>query len=392
LPLRSGGSDLKRRAMLLFFLIVFSVYGLINFYIGLRFWQALPVQSPWRTVFLCAFLVISLSFLAGRFLERAWVSPLSEGLVWIGSFHLAAMLYLFLALFLLDVLRLVLWIFPGSLAGALQTYRGWILFGLMTGVGLLILFGHLNALHPRLRSMELSLAKPFGARNMRVAVISDIHLGTIIGRRHLDRIVQMVNDLQADLILLPGDIVDEDLGPVIRENLGESLGSMKARYGVYAVTGNHEYIGGADAACHYLEDHGITVLRDSAVTLSNGIQIIGREDRSIRQFAGKERKSLTELLKGLDRGQPLLLLDHQPFHLDEGVQAGIDLQLSGHTHHGQLWPLNYLTQAIYELSWGYLRRGSTHIYVSCGVGTWGPPVRTGNSPEILLFTLRGREE
>jgi predicted MPP superfamily phosphohydrolase len=105
------------------------------------------------------------------------------------------------------------------------------------------------------------------------------------------------------------------------------------------------------------------------------------------QFSDNRRKALKELVAGIDRSAPLILMDHQPFGLEEGVENGIDLQLSGHTHHGQLWPLNYITRAIYQVSWGYVKLGETHVYVSCGVGTWGPPVRTGNRPEILDITL-----
>jgi predicted MPP superfamily phosphohydrolase len=153
------------------------------------------------------------------------------------------------------------------------------------------------------------------------------------------------------------------------------------------VTGNHEYIGGADEACRYLEEHGIRVLRDSVVTLPDGLQIVGREDRAMRQFAGRARKSLNDLLSGLDSSKPVLMMDHQPFQLEEVSRAGVDVQLSGHTHHGQIWPLNYITGAMYEISRGYRRIGRTHFYVSSGAGTWGPPVRLGNTPEIVLLTL-----
>jgi predicted MPP superfamily phosphohydrolase len=153
------------------------------------------------------------------------------------------------------------------------------------------------------------------------------------------------------------------------------------------VTGNHEYIGGVEQAVAYLREHGVTVLRDSCVTLPSGVIIAGREDRSSSSFAGKKRKDLSEILDGADTSKPVILMDHQPFHLEEAEHAGVDFQLSGHTHHGQLWPLNYITNAIYEISWGYLRKGATQYYVSCGAGTWGPPVRLGNRPEILHFRI-----
>jgi predicted MPP superfamily phosphohydrolase len=223
---------------------------------------------------------------------------------------------------------------------------------------------------------------------LRIVAASDIHLGTIIGRKRLRSIVDRINSLEPDVVLLPGDIVDEDLAPVIRENLGETLRSIRSNQGVFAVTGNHEHIGGAGPACAYLAEHGITMLRDSVARLEGGIYIVGREDRSSAGFGGRKRKTLESLMADVDTAYPVVLMDHQPFGLEEAAGKGIDLQLSGHTHHGQLWPLNKITEAVYELSWGETVKGETHFYVSSGVGTWGPPVRTGNRPEIVLIRLR----
>jgi len=380
--------------MVLFFLVALAILALVNFYICFRGWQALPPHSLWRTGFLVAILFFSLSFVAGRLLERVWLSPVSEALAWIGSYWLAAMLYFFLAVLAIDILRLLLLIFPvvpENVLEAVRRERHWILVGTVGLVALLLVAGHLNAAFPRVRELDLTLERPLREGRLRVVVASDIHLGTIIGRQRCDRIVQTINRLEPDLVLLPGDVVDEDLGPVIRENLGESLRAIKARYGVFAVTGNHEYIGGADEACRYLEEHGIRVLRDSVVTLPDGLQIVGREDRAMRQFAGRARKSLNDLLSGLDSSKPVLMMDHQPFQLEEVSRAGVDVQLSGHTHHGQIWPLNYITGAMYEISRGYRRIGRTHFYVSSGAGTWGPPVRLGNTPEIVVLTLHSPE-
>jgi len=123
------------------------------------------------------------------------------------------------------------------------------------------------------------------------------------------------------------------------------------------------------------------------LVVKNSFTIVGREDRSYNRGSARRRKSLEELMKGVDRSLPVILMDHQPFALEEAVSHSVDLQLSGHTHHGQLWPFNFITKRVYELSWGYLKKGATHIYVSCGVGTWGPPVRTGNRPEIVNIKL-----
>jgi hypothetical protein len=170
---------------------------------------------------------------------------------------------------------------------------------------------------------------------------------------------------------------------VIRQNLGEQLKQIHSKYGIYAVTGNHEYIGGVEAACAYLTEHGIVMLRDTSVVIDDAFVIVGREDVSRRQFGGHHRKTYEELLSGIRMTMPIISMDHQPMHLIEAEQAGIDLQLSGHTHNGQIWPFNYIARAVYELSWGYLKKGSTQYYVSCGVGTWGPPMRSGNRPEIV---------
>ena len=250
-----------------------------------------------------------------------------------------------------------------------------------------VLYGYINACSFRVRKLDLTIAKQTNMKKMNIVAVSDIHLGTIVGRKRFYKIVNKINELNPDLILLPGDIVDENLAPVIRKNLGEALLHLKSEFGVYAITGNHEYIGGVESAVNYLEQHGVTLLRDSVVKVIDSIYIVGREDRSIRQFNGKQRKKLVELMRNVDKNFPVILMDHQPFGLNEAEENGFDLQLSGHSHHGQLWPINFITNAVYEKSWGYLKKGSTHIYVSCGVGTWGPPVRIGSRPEILHIVV-----
>jgi predicted MPP superfamily phosphohydrolase len=126
--------------------------------------------------------------------------------------------------------------------------------------------------------------------------------------------------------------------------------------------------------------------------MPNGVPIIGREDRDSRRFKGIQRKALSELVKDTDLSGSLIVIDHQPMNLDEIVAAGIDLQLSGHTHHGQMWPFNYITSKMYRLSRGYERIGKTHFIVSSGYGTWGPPIRLASRSEIYLITLKFKSE
>jgi hypothetical protein len=380
----------------IFFTIFFTLYGLINFYVFLRGWQAIPPDSALRTPYAVVFWTMALSFIAGRFLERVALSTLSDIIVWVGSFWLAAFAYFTLIALLIDLLRLFNYIvpfFPSFITRNYARAKEMTALGAVLLVTCTIAIGYFNARTPRLRTLKLHIDKSVDSlTTLNLAVASDIHLGTIIGRSRLNAIVETINGLEPDLILLPGDIVDEDLRPVIKQNLGETLRKLKARYGVLAITGNHEYIGGVEEACRYLQEHSITVLRDSSIRVNNSLFVVGREDRSISQFAGKKRKPLEELMTQVDKRFPVILMDHQPFGLDEAVRQGVDLQLSGHTHHGQIWPFQYITKAVYELSWGYLKRGVTHSYVSSGVGTWGPPVRIGNTPEIVNIQLTFGQE
>jgi predicted MPP superfamily phosphohydrolase len=250
------------------------------------------------------------------------------------------------------------------------------------------LAGFVNARIPRVVRLELPVEKPFpGGRPLHITMVSDVHLGTLIGKRKAEKLVSMINAGKPDLILFAGDLVDEDIAPVIRKDVGVSLLKLKAPLGVYAITGNHEYIGGVEKAVRYLSDHNIRYLRDTVECIGGGIYLVGREDKDRERFSGKPRKALGELLSGIDRSLPVILLDHQPFNLEKAAGQGIDLQLSGHTHHGQVWPFNYITKAMYSISWGYRKIGHTHFYVSCGFGTWGPPIRLGNRPEIVQITL-----
>lgn len=376
---------MKKSSLLIFLTIVFSVYGLVNLYIFMTGWHAIPVD--YLFFYSILYLFLSSSYILGRILERRSLNLVSGIFVWIGSLWLAAMVYFLLFSFLLDALRITALIAGISIRTLYADYEQLkliVFFAVMVLVTVIVIWGFINAGNPRIKKLDISINKKAGKLNgLRIAVASDIHLGTIICRKRLEKIVEKINGLEADIILLPGDVVDEDLGPVIKQNLGELLRTIKSKYGVFAVTGNHEYIGGVEPAVKYLTEHGITELRDSYIKIADSFYIIGREDLSGKQFGGRWRKPLAEIMEGIDKSMPLILMDHQPAKLREAELAGIDLQLSGHTHHGQLWPFNYITKKIYEVSMGYKKKGKTNYYVSCGVGTWGPPIRTGNRPEII---------
>lgn len=372
----------------IFFGLVLVVYSAINYYIFVRGYQSLPADGIWKRTYLIAFLFLSSSFIIGRVLEKVWLSPVSDFFTWTGSFWLAFMLYFFLIVLAIDIVRLGDLVF-GFLPDFSQKFKTGVLLGSLLLVTAVVAIGHINAVKPRIKELQIQVDKKAENRNaLTIAFVSDIHLGTIIGPRRVSKLVQRMNELKPDLILLGGDIVDEDLAPVLRHNLGESLRKLRAPLGVIGITGNHEYIGGAGPAVQYLEEHGITMLRDTAIVIDNSFIVAGREDRDKPRFAGKGRKTVDSLMHDANVSLPIILLDHQPFDLDRKMMTGADLTLSGHTHHGQMWPLNYITKAIFEVSWGYKKKGDMHVYVSSGYGSWGPPVRIGNRPEIVLIKIK----
>ncbi len=355
----------------------------------MRGWQGIEDISYLRPAYSILFLLLAASFIAGRMLERKKCNVLSRELVYIGSFWLAAMLYFFLFAVLIDVTRFAMTLFAKHPAFIFQDY---IKFKLILTAGVIIITmitlicGWVNAATPRLKKLNIKINKKATRKSFKIAVVSDIHLGVIIGKKRLQKIIDVINKTDADLVLFPGDVVDEDIRPVIENDLGSLFKSINTKNKIYSVTGNHEYIGGVEAACHYLNEHSVNVLRDKTILIDNFLYLVGREDISFRKNEIR-RMPLEELMKNVDKNLPVILMDHQPYKLEEAEKNGVDVQLSGHTHHGQLFPLNLITKKIYEKSWGYLKKGSTHYYISCGAGTWGPPIRIGNHPEVIELNL-----
>jgi hypothetical protein len=383
-------------AFIIFFSVILLVYSLVNYYLFIRGWQALSGAPALRPAYLTVFIIIFLSCVIGRVLMSVHPGTISSIMIWVGSFWLGCMLYFFLFILLLDIVRMFngwFHFFPGFITNNYENAKLVTMLVAVVTVAVIITSGYINALNVRVKKLEIYIPKKAGhLHELNVVMASDIHLGTIVGRNRFDKMVNLINALNPDIVLFAGDLVDEDIGPVIRRNLGEMLLAIKSRYGVYAIPGNHEYIGGATKAFDYLTKHGVIILRDSSVCIDSSFWLAGRDDRDKKRFTGHDRKEVSELLGPLDKSLPIILMDHQPFAFNKAVEAGANLQLSGHTHNGQLWPFNYITAATYELDWGYLKKGNTQFYISCGAGTWGPPIRIGNRPEIvkikILFTCK----
>jgi hypothetical protein len=377
--------------MVVFLLIALSIYGLANFYIGRRGAQALASEPGARRVFLVLFVVMAVSFPLGRILATHVRGPLSAALSWVGMFHMAVMLYGLMAVIAVDLVRLVNAFVPFLPKGLISNARtGPVVFIAATGaVVLTIVAGAWNATRLRTIDLDLRLPRHGGAVDrMTVVLASDLHLGALVGPSRLEKVVGRINALSPDVVLLAGDVVDESVTPEIEARLGAIMRLLRPRLGVFAVPGNHEFFSGLEQNLACLRSCGVTVLEDQAARVGDAFLLVGRRDpSSLKQ--GERRLSIPGILNaaGLDRDLPVVVLDHQPVHLEEAQTAGAALQLSGHTHDGQVFPFGLINGLIYELNWGYRRRGGTQFYVTSGAGTWGPPVRIGSRAEVVRIRL-----
>jgi predicted MPP superfamily phosphohydrolase len=377
--------------MVLFLAIALSIYGLVNFYIGRRGAQALAGAPGARRAFLILFTGLALAMPLGRVLMAVARGRASSVLVEIGNFQMAVMLYGLLAVLAIDLVRLVNAFIPVLPKGLLLNSRtGPAVFVAATGaVVLTIVAGAWNA--TRLATVELDLKVPRKAgavERLTVVAASDLHLGAIVGPKRLAKVVERVTALEPDVVLFAGDIVDESVTPEIESKLGAIMRLLRPRLGVFAVPGNHEFFSGLETNLACLRSCGVIVLEDQAVRVGEAFILVGRRDPSSLKVQ-ETRLSIEGILNnsGFARDLPVVVLDHQPVRLEEADKAGAALQISGHTHDGQIFPFGLINKLIYELNWGYLRKGATHYYVTSGAGTWGPPVRIGSRAEVVRIRL-----
>jgi predicted MPP superfamily phosphohydrolase len=368
--------------------VILLIFGLINFYIGwhgkLYLEHVLRLQPG--PLYWIVFWPIVFSYVLGRLGQRYLPHGLSSFLKLIGSYWLAIMLYAFYMLPFADIAAGLLALLSVASTVYVPVLGHLVLLSLLV----LMIRGSWNARSPVVRRYEAVIAKNGGARKeLRIAVASDLHLGTLVGNKQLQVFVERMNSLNPDLILLPGDIIDDDIKPFIRQQMGSIMKQLRSRLGIYAVLGNHEYIGGhIKEFTEQMNACGIEVLLDRSVLIEDSFYVIGRKDKAVERFGKDGRLELEALLAGVDKARPLILLDHQPYALDKAEAAGVDVMLSGHTHRGQMAPNHWITGRLFELDWGYLKKGALHAIVSSGFGTWGPPVRIGSRSEIIELVIR----
>ncbi len=366
-----------------FFFIVISVYLLINSYIFIRGWQVLPPTFTSRLVYSVLFVVVALLFLVAMGGRNVLPLGLLKVIYAIGTTWLVCMMYFFLFFLLTDIIGLLNhWIhfLPENITTHFRQIQ---VYGVSMVILIMLIAGYYKFMHPSINTYDIKINKKAGDRKeLRVIELSDIHLGLLIDNKRFSKYVDKVNALKPDIILIAGDVVDNSTRPLNEWKMEEQLNRLQAPLGVYMCLGNHEYISGIDDSLDFLKKTKIKLLVDSVAHVDNSFWVIGRNDHTVRA-----RKSLKNLVAETDNSQPIFLLDHQPYNLADAEKNGVDFQLSGHTHNGQLWPGNYIVKKIYEVGHGYKQKGNLHVYVSSGLTLWGPLFRIGTESEIAVFNI-----
>lgn len=368
------------RMKIVFFLTVFTFILLMSFYVTLRGWQMLQPFHNVRIAYLVANISLFVILFSSFVTRNALPDSIAKIQSFIGFSYLIWLIFMLMAFFITDLVRLANLAFHFAPDG-IKVIRYWsfVISSILIIISMIVgnyRFNHPEIIHHTLKSTKQSQHKVY-----RIVAASDLHLGVAIDKKMLQEYVAMINAQKPDIVLLAGDIADHSTEPIIRQNMAEEFRSIKSKFGVFAVSGNHEYFGENPYQLQkYLESAGVTYLRDSAVLVDTSLYIVGRDDK-----INPNRASLKNIIQNIDKSKSIILMDHQPFNLEEAEQNKVDLQVSGHTHNGQFFPGNLIVKNMYEVAHGYLKKGNTHVYVSSGLGIWGPQYRIGTQSELVVI-------
>jgi uncharacterized protein len=382
-------------SFLLFFAIITLVVLGVHYYLWQRLVRAPDLGATWHRWGTALFAGFALLTPLGLVISRALPRPASSWFAWIAySWMGVAVLLLFLLLGS-ELLRGAVHTASAALSHPIDPARRTLLSrGIAGAAGLLALglagVGAASALgQVGVRSVRVPLRRlPSSLSGFKIVQLSDVHIGPTIGRAFLKDVVDRVNSLSPDVVVITGDLVDGSVDS-LRDDVAP-LAGLRAKNGVFFVTGNHEYYSGVDEWIAELNRLGIRVLRNEHVRIGDGedsFDLAGVDDWSADRFGGGHGPDLERALAGRDPSRELVLLAHQPKQIVEAAAKGVGLQLSGHTHGGQIFPWNFLVSLDQPYIAGLALHGDTHIYVSRGTGYWGPPMRVAAPSEISLIQL-----
>ncbi|MGP9041819.1 metallophosphoesterase [Cytobacillus kochii] len=349
------------------------IYGLTCYYIGFNTWRWLSKTFSFRfkKTFIVVVFLLAISFFVGFAIHL----PVIE---WIGGYWLVIVGY---GILLLPIINLLYFISKKN--AKFFTYSGWAIVAFFTFV---FVYGTYNAWTPIVRDYQITIDQPTEAKEgkLKVLLAADLHLGTIIGNNHLEKLVKIANQEKPDIILIPGDIINDDITPYVEQEMNKAMAKLEAPLGVFASPGNHDYYGGDNEQLKKeLNDIGIHYLMDEAEIVNDQFVVIGRED-----LTNPNRKTIEELIAtNKTKDLPVIVLDHQPHEITEAQVAGADVILSGHTHRGQLFPANLITAKLFENDWGYMQKEQLHSFTTSGFGLWGPTLRIGSQSEVMIIEI-----
>jgi predicted MPP superfamily phosphohydrolase len=392
-------------SFVLFFSIAVALVGGMHFYIWTRLVRDTDVGEPWRRLFTIGLVAAAVAIPLSFVVMRARAGALADGFVFAAMTWMGVAFLLLSSLVLVDLLRLAVngassladWLrhapeAPADPERRLLVARA-VAGGAVLAAGGATAFAVHTALDaPEIHEVPVRLARlPRGLSGLSIAQITDLHIGRTIGEEEVRRVVAATNGLRPDVIAITGDLVDGSVRSL--EAAAAPLAALRARYGVYFVTGNHEYYSGAAAWVEHLARLGIRVLRNERVEIGDrgsSIDLAGIDDWRSAGMAPGHGPDLAAALAGRDPDRSLVLLAHQPRGVEEASRAGVELQVSGHTHGGQIFPFTLATALVYPYLHGLyrVRDGlASQIFVSRGTGYWGPPMRLGSPPEIAHIVL-----
>ncbi len=350
-------------AGLLALLIYCALAGYIGWAVFIWLTSFSLVINGW--FFLLFWVLLSFSYFIGM-LGHKWLGFTIAGSYWLAFFQYALLIVPLANLAVIAISHPQDVQFTGTVAAALFL--------------LIFLFGTFFAYSPVVRKQEFTVKG--SGEDLDIVIASDFHLGVLSGKRHLKRFVDLSNKLEPDLVLLAGDLVDDDPIWYARYGMSEVMRRLESKYGVFGVLGNHEYYGKKiPLLVRVMEESGVSILRDETVEIAGSFNLTGREERT------NGKRDLLENLKPAS-GLPWIVMDHTPSDLKTPVELGVDFHISGHTHKGQMWPNHLITKRVFELDYGYRLKEATHFLVSSGFGFWGPPIRIGSRSELWFVRMK----
>jgi predicted MPP superfamily phosphohydrolase len=354
-------------------------------YAGFRIWKQIP-QRLFKILFMIIYLLLMLAFPLAQTLAHHWGMERTHFLMTAGYFSLPLLLYLVLLVILLDLALGVAWltrIFSKETQKRRRFQRACLFLALTAPVAI-VAVGAVRNNHPQIREYSVEIPQRSSRiREMKIAFAADFHLRETSSRRMMARFVEKVNGAKPDIVLIGGDVFEGNRQTRKLSEFQEQFSRLRPKYGVYGVPGNHD-LRGANGMM-FFERAGIRLLKDAVEKIDNVFYLVGRTDARLGS-----RKPIDDLLRDCDQRLPIIVLEHRPTDLDNVSRSGTDILLSGHTHNGQLFPVNLITKHRYELSWGYMVKNRTHVFVTSGIQTWGPPVRTAGVSEIIIVNVSFR--